>query len=43
MYFLGAGMTKGTLNKLLLVDDDEDIQEIAKLSLESIGGFYGLD
>lgn len=30
---------KDRLTHILLVEDDDDIQEIAKLSLESIGGF----
>lgn len=32
-------MTKGELNKILYVEDDRDIQRIAQLALEKVGGF----
>jgi CheY-like chemotaxis protein len=32
-------MTEPSLQKILYVEDDSDIQKIARLSLESIGGF----
>lgn len=32
-------MEDSELKRILLVDDDEDIREIAQLTLESVGGF----
>lgn len=32
-------MTVPALNRILLVDDEEDIRTVAKLSLEALGGF----
>jgi CheY-like chemotaxis protein len=34
-----GGPAPGELKRILLVDDDEDIREIAQLTLESVGGF----
>lgn len=37
----GVGMTKGraALQKVLYVEDEEDIRAVAELALESVGGF----
>ena len=32
-------MSDGSLNKIMLVEDEPDIQQIAQLALEAVGGF----
>jgi CheY-like chemotaxis protein len=32
-------MTKATLQRILYVEDEPDIRQVAKLSLENVGGF----
>ncbi|MEN3362894.1 MAG: hypothetical protein V7606_168 [Burkholderiales bacterium] len=32
-------MSNGTLNTILYVEDDQDIQTVARLALEAVGGF----
>nr|MBC8158938.1 response regulator [Alphaproteobacteria bacterium] len=32
-------MTEPTLQKILIVEDDPDIQTVARMALEAIGGF----
>ena len=34
-----SGMSKQALTKILLIEDDPDIQKVAKMALEAVGGF----